>query len=201
MLLFYYKLRDNIADERFFRRLGCYFLLPLAKKARRQAIEQGLGDLDKIIGEQMQLQATLEHNNTSRPDEAAEPTGQCLCAIMACLSVDAGQKRVLSRMGYLLGRAIYLLDALDDIEDDRKKGRYNPFLSAAAAGESLTVMRERAVESLNMTIGELLKTYSLCTIYRHKPILDNILELGLCSAVKRASAGEKKPSANAAQKK
>lgn len=30
-------------------------------------------------------------------------------------------------MGYNLGRWIYLMDAADDLEEDREKNNYNPF--------------------------------------------------------------------------
>ena len=39
-----------------------------------------------------------------------------------------GQRRILSRMGYLLGRWIYMMDAFDDLESDLKRGNYNPLI-------------------------------------------------------------------------
>lgn len=43
---------------------------------------------------------------------------------------DELSRRVLYRLGYLMGRYVYLCDALDDIESDLKKHRYNPFILA-----------------------------------------------------------------------
>ena len=35
--------------------------------------------------------------------------------------------QLFDRMGFYLGKFIYLMDAYDDVEDDVKKGNYNPF--------------------------------------------------------------------------
>ena len=70
-------------------------------------------------------------------------------------SQEEGERRVLSRLGYLLGRWVYLCDALDDIGEDIAKKRYNPFVlrSGAPNGLPLDRLREEAVFSLNLTMG------------------------------------------------
>lgn len=36
----------------------------------------------------------------------------------------------LRNMGFYLGKFVYLMDALEDVEKDRKKGNYNLFLES-----------------------------------------------------------------------
>ena len=96
---------------------------------------------------------------------------------------------MLERFGYLLGRYVYLCDALDDLEEDLKNHSYNAFLLrdkiTRADPEDLARVRENAKGSLFLTIGELIKAYELLELHRYKPILDNVIQLGLHDTVLR----------------
>ena len=112
------------------------------------------------------------------PDEAAEPTGNFLSFLLSLHAEGETEKRVLSRFGYLLGRYVYLCDALDDLSDDRKKGNFNPFLSFGdAAGE--------AKSALFLTTAELENDLSLLTLYTYREIVENVVSLGLRAEVVR----------------
>ena len=43
--------------------------------------------------------------------------------------ISKNTKRVLSSIGYLAGKWVYLIDAFDDLEDDIKNHSYNPFIN------------------------------------------------------------------------
>ena len=58
VLLVYYKLRDSVADDGFFKRLSARFLLLFAKPARRKAAAR-LPNLDALMADGMQQQAAL----------------------------------------------------------------------------------------------------------------------------------------------
>lgn len=90
------------------------------------------------------------------------------------------QKRVAERLGYLMGRYVYLCDALDDLEDDREKGNYNPFLADQSAGPEQV---ENAIGTLYLTIAEAAKTFELLELKRFEPILANILYQGMKETV------------------
>jgi hypothetical protein len=59
----------------------------------------------------------------------------------SCLSIvfsfgtEGVSHRLLSGIGEFLGRYLYLLDALDDLEKDREKGSFNPLLSSGSLPE------------------------------------------------------------------
>lgn len=187
-LTLHWKFRDDLADEGFFRRFlsGGGELLTAGAYGQAAARRRSL---DKALAEMTAAQAALEAENCENPDAAAEPTAKVYSAVLADLSTEEDQRRVLARLGYLLGRYIYLADALDDLEKDREAGRYNPFL-AAAGSVGPEQARERGQGSLFLTIGEAERAYSLLRVRRFGPILENILTLGLMSTAEKL--GEKR---------
>lgn len=190
MISVYYKLLDDRADEGFFRRIGAALLLPFAKRARRKALAFADGAAaDEAAAKMSAAQAQLEAEKCQIPDAAAEPTANFLAAVLKNCAATAEQAAVLERFGYLLGRYIYLCDALDDLEDDRRRGRYNPFLYAG--GEAAIA----AKNALFLTTAELSDDFDLLELHRYEGILENIIRIGLRAEVirieKKLKGGDK----------
>lgn len=181
MLLLYYKVLDNIRDSGFWGKIGSYLLLPFVSHARKKALKHYSG-IDRVIASCMEEQAQLEKNGCTQIDLACEPTAKMLDAICTSLSDDPVEQRILSRLGYLMGRWIYMMDALDDLSKDLKENHYNPFLPTDRQDvqeEELTIIRKGALGSINLTMAEVVSSYELLNIRHFKPILDNIIYLGL----------------------
>lgn len=190
MISVYYKLLDDRADEGFFRRIGAALLLPFAKRARRRALAFADGAAaDEAAAKMSAAQAQLETEKCPIPDAAAEPTANFLAAVLKNCAATAEQAAVLERFGYLLGRYVYLCDALDDLEDDRRRGRYNPFLYAG--GEAAIA----AKNALFLTTAELSDDFDLLELHRYEGILENIIRIGLRAEVirieKKLKGGDK----------
>lgn len=190
MISVYYKLLDDRADEGFFRRIGAALLLPFAKRARRRALAFADGvAADEAAAKMSAAQAQLEAEKCQIPDAAAEPTANFLAAVLKNCAATAEQAAVLERFGYLLGRYVYLCDALDDLEDDRRRGRYNPFLYAG--GEAAIA----AKNALFLTTAELSDDFDLLELHRYEGILENIIRIGLRAEVirieKKLKGGDK----------
>jgi len=96
---------------------------------------------------------------------------------------------VMENMGYNLGRWIYLADALEDLEEDRKKHRYNPFLGAA----DLTALREEVDFDMRCCITAARAAFDLLPIYRYRPIFENIFDWGLPERTRLILEGKKAP--------
>ena len=194
MVLLYYKVKDNIHDSVFFKKLGCYFLLPFASSARKKALCH-YPELDAIFSRMMEDQFDLEQKKTVSVDAAAEPTAKALQTAFSMLGEEEASKRVLSRLGYLLGRWIYLLDALDDLDADAKTGSYNPFLLKfdvrCLDEEKKKEILDYGKGTLNITAAEMATTYELLKLHRYKTILDNIIYLGLKASADHVLSGEK----------
>lgn len=188
MTMLYYKVRDNLQDSRgFFCKLKYRLLQPFAAAARRKARAR-YPQLDAIFDEMMRRQLALEQAETASIDAAAEPTAYALGEMFALLAADEEKRRVLARMGYLLGRWVYLTDALDDLEQDRQQQSYNPFWMKFP-DEDGTAIRDYGQGVLNVTVAELASAYELLTFSRYKTILDNIIYLGLPAAAKQVLSG------------
>ena len=177
--MLWYKLEDDLKDHGTASRLRAAALYPAARLAYQKAAGRQ-PELDQLIGDNMRLQAETEAAGTASADLASEPTARVLSGLLSTLSDDPMQKRVLERLGYLMGRYVYLCDALDDLEDDREKGNYNPFLADQSAGPEQI---ENAIGTLYLTIAEAAKTFELLELKRFEPILANILYQGMKETV------------------
>ena len=195
--MLYYKWRDNIADSGFFKsllfRLGIFPVKRGYKKAiRRYPL------LDEIMKKTIARQQETEKIVPCTIDRASESSARALALIFEQLSEDETQKKVLHRFGFLLGRWVYLIDAVDDLESDRKKGGFNPFLlwaktNAAAAEDPDKEIKKHAAELINVTHAEMMLAFELIELNRYQSILENILYLGLPSVKNQVlSAGRNK---------
>lgn len=175
MILVYYKLKDDIKDKGFFRKTGAFLLLPFAKAARKRALlsSEKAVIIDNAAMEMMKKQFETENENCALSDKAAEPTAKFLEEVLAVSGKEFADERILRRFGYLLGRYIYLCDALDDIDDDRKKGNYNPFI--LGGGDEI----QSAKSALFLTTAEIGNDLSLFELYNYKGIVENTVYIGL----------------------
>ncbi len=173
MIMLYYKILDNIADERGFKRLGYWCLKPMFSRAHKKAAKQ-YPQIEESVSEYISAQNSLEAANCTLIDKAADPTAKVMEKILALCSENEMQKRVLSRLGYCLGRYIYLLDAAVDLSEDIKKGGYN-VLKTIDKKE----LKDRIKQQLYFCVNEASKAFELLDVKKYKTILGNIIYLGL----------------------
>lgn len=74
-------------------------------------------------------QTAIEQNNVASADRAADPFASLMRDLPA-LILGKPTSESLNGLCYNIGKFVYLMDALDDIADDAKSKRYNPFLAA-----------------------------------------------------------------------
>lgn len=189
------KVADNIADAKGIKSAAYRMTLPLTARAGKKA-DSLFPVLAGVCREMNQQQAVVEADPNAGLDAAAEPSAHALSQMMAALSEDAMEKRILERFGYLLGRWIYFIDALDDLEDDCKEGGFNPFLrkfqvSGELSGQIKEQIFQYGRELLNITAAEMAAAYELLELKRFKGILDNIVYLGLPASMERVFNGRK----------
>ena len=169
MLLVYHQWRDKLEDGSLWERLlwalpGLFFLWA-GRKAGKRAPEAG-----RIVRTAVTAQRLVEHGEGPLTlDHYAHPSAYALGALCALLD---GR---LYRMGYLLGRWVYLIDAADDYAGDVKHGRFNPF-AYVTAGDSA---RCDPWEALSATAAELERAWNELGAMRYESIFENILTLGL----------------------
>lgn len=98
-------------------------------------------------------------------DELLAPTGDVVSGLFAHTAVVAGRPRnalALGRAGQAYGRLVHLLDAVDDLDEDAGRDRFNPLTATATATEvaeelarSLSGQVTRAVGQVVMELPEL----------------------------------------------
>jgi hypothetical protein len=101
--------------------------------------------------------------------------------MLGILTEDEMTKRCLNRVGYCIGRYIYMLDAAVDLADDLKLNRYNPLKNIVDKND----INEFILPQLNICIAEAAKAYELIDIKKFKNILDNLIYLGLQDTFKK----------------
>ena len=182
LILAILKLKDNIRDDKSIKSALVYgLLLPVKRKIRKK-----YASLFALCEEYMEELSRLEKAGEKSADKAAHP----FAAMMETLFVppymsDETPKRILAHMGYLLGRSIYLLDAYEDYEKDKKKGSYNPYVASGTRPEKTAF-----AENLTYTFSTLSGDYDLLSPKRNRAILENLIYLGLPQAVKRVTEKE-----------
>lgn len=185
MLLVYHKLKDDLQDKDLKSKIRALLAIPFFKIPYKKSRIK-YPDLANNIEEQMTFQRKIEKEKCASIDMACEPTARIMQEIFG--ELDGGRdKKDLRRFGYLLGRFIYICDAFDDLKEDCKKGNYNPLLlifsDSAKDGqipeEQFEKIKEYFSDSVNFTLGELAEVYVKLDVTKYKPIIDNIIYLGL----------------------
>lgn len=189
MIMLYYKIKDNLHDYPLRKKLPAALCYPFVSLAHKKACAC-LPEIEAAVGEYIREQAAVESKADAPIDAAAQPTANALAFLFSYGCDDETQRRVLNRLGYCIGRWVYFMDAVDDLEEDLKNKSFNPFLQSyealgIPAAERLAEIRSYAEGVLNLTAGEAAKAFELLTTYKFREILQNIIYLGTAQAQNR----------------
>ena len=175
MLMVYYKYLDNIQDSRGAKKLLLKLISPyfssIYRKGKKRCPEGA-----RILEAMHSAQLEAEKNFSGNIDEACHPSAEALGKLLAFKKAD--DVDLLYGFGYMIGRWVYLTDALDDYEKDKADGTFNPFLS------KVEFSIDSCVESLNLTASSAIDIFEKIKVYKHKKLIENILYDGLHSSVK-----------------
>lgn len=192
MMLFYHKVKDNIADSSFFKRLLMYLILPYAFFKNKKA-EKMYGEVGSIVRISMEKQALAEKENTACIDKAAHESADALGKILSFgFSQD---KELIYRFGYGVGKWVYLCDAADDLRADLKKGSYNVFANMLELKneQDITDGDLRVIESnLNMSCALAAESFEEIKSKTLVPIVSNIIYGGTQKVMNNILKGNNK---------
>ena len=179
-----YKAEDDWEDEHSLKGLVYSYLL--GRKFRKKPLLYQ--EKVRNISLAMQNFADAEKQGNADIDTMAGLFGRVMAQIVSCREDE--WKDNLERLGFFLGKFIYLLDAYDDVEDDRRKGQFNPFLEKSGQ----TDFDERVKVILELMISNSADAFEALPILRHADILRNILYAGVWTKyemVRKKRTGEK----------
>ncbi len=189
VITFYYKLVDNIADGNFFEKLLCYLALPFASSWRKKARKK-YPKVEEFVHTMSVSQFEVENDEQCLIDKAAEPTALMLAKVMELLEKDEQKRRAHFNFGYFLGKWIYLLDAANDFEDDKKHKSFNPYVIKYRDSKNEHI--EEIRQSLDNCLSEALLSYRLMDIKRFDRIMKNVLYYGLLKRQKEVLQNKEK---------
>lgn len=191
-VLTYYKLKDDLSDERGLKKAGAVMVRPISSGANKKA---KLVDLSAIVGQKLDEITRLENEKCQSIDEPAALFGELLGEIFAG-GLSGEDRLVTYQLGYHLGKFIYAADAAEDYEKDRKSGSYNPYV-LLYGGKDLTAENKQSIKC-----GLLLECKRIEAAVNLLPfgtratienIINNIIYLGLVKRIEFLDGeGEKK---------
>ena len=187
VLLAYYKCRDDWEDEKKVTALGYSKVL----QGKVKKLDQKYPDKSRRIQKLLSELSEMEKSGEKDIDKMAGCFGKIMEEIFAWKQ-DVWED-TLRRMGFYLGKFIYLLDAYEDVEEDKKKQNYNPLAIYSKKAD----FEEFAGHLLTMMIAEASRAFEQLPILKNAEILRNILYSGvwcryeMIKEKRRQKAGEK----------
>lgn len=179
VILAYWQLRDGVADHGFWGGLRYRFLSRLLVRAYRHAAALR-PDFDASTQQQLNRLAKLEATQCASIDQPADAFAQLL-AEAASATNHPTKRRVLYQMLYHLGRWIYLIDAADDLKQDRQSGTYNPLIIRYGLTEDALdkKSRDEFTETVDHSIHQIATAYELWDFGCWHNFLQTIVYSGL----------------------
>lgn len=168
MLLTYYNLLDDWQDDKKLKSLL------LADGIRKPCMEIARRYLrqSRAVRDYIKKLSVCEGENTDQLDRVAGLTGKMLGEIFVFREDEWSDD--LRTMGFFLGKFIYLMDAYEDLSDDLKNERYNPWSFYAKSEE----FDQRAETVLTMMMTECAAVFERLPILKDIEILRNIIYSG-----------------------
>lgn len=182
ILLVYYKLLDDKTDkdEKLGKKISSSLALPFAARARKKVLDAGYLEIDNIIKEKIASLSLCEKKKSDSVYECATIFGELLAEVFSAPVEKESDRRCMYELGYRVGRWIYIADALDDIEKDRRNGSYNPFILSGEDTSSQS-FKENIEMALKLELSESEKAFDLLEISDVGifNIIQNILYIGM----------------------
>ncbi len=181
VIMAYHKLKDDVIDSGK-GRVGKAFFTSCYKKAR--ALEPVLDD---IVDKRYKDLLKYENTNGDSIDMAADPFGNMIKDVVKVISKEKYSDEM-EKLSYNLGKWVYLIDALDDFDKDRRKKNFNVFVNAYKDVDSKEQLVSKYQSDLigifSSVLGEINQaTNSLQFNFNHD-LIDNVLMRGLSSQTK-----------------
>ncbi len=181
LLLGYRKVLDDKKDERggkrFVAGLASPFLKGMSRRARRL-----YAALDAGIAERLAALAAFEASGERSIDRPSVLFGEVMGFLLS-YGLEGSAARLAMAIGDGVGRWIYLADAADDLEEDMKRGRYNPI--AAVYGECADPFIWKSVRVAMLgALSDAEKAFDLLSYSDEdmKGVVRNILYVGMPAA-------------------
>lgn len=169
LLLTWYKYKDDYADEKKVSK--ALYGTMISGKVRQ--IEQTYERQATVIKEQLAILSELEKQQVGDIDQLSACFGTLLSEVFV-MEKDEWESG-LRTLGFYIGKFVYIMDAYDDLEQDVKKGCFNPLISKMQNHN----LDEWIYQLLVMAASEFAKAFERLPIVEDAEILRNIIYSGV----------------------
>ena len=170
LILSYYKCKDDWEDEHKKKSYAAAKLLA----PKIAAVKERYPEKIQAVSSNLKKLSALEKQNGLNADMIAGIFGDILAELFGFRQDEWEDS--LRKIGFFLGKFIFLMDAYEDVEKDIKTGNYNPFKQAFLEDADFS---ENCRKLLTMMMAECSRTFERLPILLHADILRNILYSGV----------------------
>ncbi|GFI49083.1 DUF5685 family protein [Lachnospiraceae bacterium 62-26] len=170
LILTYYKCKDDWEDDRDRRK---YISARLLRSQMRQLQKEYPAKMAAVSSNLRKLTA-LEQKNEQNIDLMAGLFGNIMAELFAYREDE--WESSLRKIGFFLGKFIYLMDAYEDVEHDIQSDNYNPFRDAY---QNQPDFAENSRKLMTLMMAECSREFEKLPILLHIDILRNILYSGV----------------------
>lgn len=192
LLLAYYKLKDDYKDEK--SKIAALGIVLLQRSFKR--LLKTIPKKSDYVKEQLNILSHLEAEKCSSIDQSAEPFAKLMEEAFDypdwnkykdkdAKAETEDRSKIFRRIGYHIGKWIYLIDAYDDINEDIKKSTFNPLITQFQYSKNETEIefkvriKERVERNLILYLAEVAKCCSQLKFEKNQGLIENILYFGL----------------------
>lgn len=188
VLLVYYNAEDDVTDGKKSR-----IAVKWALYSRKRRAAKRLPKIDALMKDSFARLNALEKDKCDSIDRVAD----CFASLMRDITRELIKTDDnIDVFMYNLGRLVYLMDAVDDVQKDTEKHRYNPLLlnygECKDKAEYFKKNEDELSFLLRSTYNKMVGCYNAMDIVLFEGVLSNTVYLGVKMQMERLLKGEEK---------
>lgn len=179
VILSYFNLMDDVLDEKSVKKR---LALAAVKKPYKKA-KKLFPQMDEEIARHYFELTDLERDNCTVFDEICHPFAELSRVFAKVILGDKADGYILD-LCYNLGKWVYLIDALDDLDKDFKRKSYNPFISCFGGGftdgRSFVEAHKDDLEFvMYATLNKIAENFNDLNLTKYYCVLRNVLHISV----------------------
>lgn len=181
VLLAYWNLYDDVVDGGSLKKKSA---LKMFKGAYNKA-KRALPDLDTALDERYKQLRELEKSNCVSLDIVSHSFAS-LSQDFCCIILGENTSEFAETLCYNLGKWIYLIDALDDVDKDVKRNDYNIFVKKYNVKSSLELLpyKEEIQFVMYAVLNRIAQSFNDLNLTKYTCILQNVVYESIRSKTK-----------------
>ena len=172
VLLTYWNIYDDTVDGGSAKKKAA---LRLFNKSYNKA-KKDFPELDEMLAKRYGELRELEQSNCGSIDRVAHAFA-ALSQDFATLILAEQANEYLKTLCYNLGKWIYLIDALDDVQKDIMRHNYNPFVACynAKTAQDLSAKHDELQFEMFAVLNRIAQSYNDLNLQKYTCVLNNVL--------------------------